>query len=561
MLVRRSDHRRVSVNLWIDDSDSVMEYFLSPAPRWPPLAHSASSSLSSSSSSSRSTVTSFAPPSLNPETLQQRLFALIEGGPQIWTYAIFWQSSTAGGGCGGAAVLSWGDGYYRGGEEDKRKPAGVGVSSTAEQEHRKRVLRELNALISDGGGEDAADEEVSDTEWFFLVSMTQTFAPGAGLPGQVLLSGETLWVAGEDRLAAAPCERARQAWAFGLRTMACVPMGSGVVELGSTQDIFQNSEILSKVRLLFGHGGGGGGPGFLPPPPEQGLVDPCMLWISEPSAPTPPAHPEKRSSSCLTEDPSPIRVPYSLDLTGEGDAGDALYMETNKSTTRGSDDGGFLPSSTAMAATAPKPDSDHSDLEASAREATSSATLEREKRPKKRGRKPANGREEPIDHVEAERQRREKLNQRFYALRSVVPNVSRMDKASLLADAVAYIDELRTKVQAMESDKRRLRSEISALKEARATAKERTTSETATSGEVEVEVKLLGREAMIRVQCDRRAHPAARLMVALRELELEVDYANVAVVKELMMQQATVKMGSRSYTQEQLTAALFARVA
>ncbi|CAD5180579.1 unnamed protein product [Musa acuminata subsp. malaccensis] len=551
-----------------------MESFLSPfpVPRWPPppLAHSASSSFSSSSSSSRSTVTSFAPPSLNPETLQQRLNALIEGGPENWTYAIFWQSSPA----GGAAALSWGDGYYRSCEEDKRKPAGVGASSTAEQEHRKRVLRELNALISGAGGEDAADEEVSDTEWFFLVSMTQTFAPGAGLPGQVLLSGETVWVAGEDRLAAAPCERAQQAWAFGLRTMACVPMGSGVVELGSTQDIFHNSEILSKVRLLFGRGRGGGGhaTGSLPPPPEQGLVDPCMLWISEPSAPTPPSHPDKRSSSCLTEDPSSIRVHYSLNLTGEGDAGDALYVETNKSTSRGSDDGGFLPSSTAVAATAPKPeggglDSDHSDLEGSAREATSSATLEREKRPKKRGRKPANGREVPIDHVEAERQRREKLNQRFYALRSVVPNVSKMDKASLLADAIAYINELHTKVGTMESEKRRLRSELSALKEAKskATANEWTTSETGTSGEgegeVEVEVKLLGREAMIRVQCERRAHPAARLMVALRELELEVYYANVTVVKELMIQQATVKMGSRIYNQEQLTAALFARVA
>ncbi|THU57131.1 hypothetical protein C4D60_Mb03t00270 [Musa balbisiana] len=510
-----------------------MESFLSPstAPRWPPppLAQSASSSFSSSSS--RSTVTSFGPTSLNPETLQQRLNALIEGGPENWTYAIFWQSSPA----GGAAVLSWGDGYYRGCEEDKRKPAGVGASSTAEQEHRKRVLRELNALISGACGEDAADEEVSDTEWFFLVSMTQTFAPGAGLPGQVLLSGETVWVAGEDRLAAAPCERAHQAWAFGLRTMACVPMGSGVVELGSTQDIFQNSDILSKVRLLFGRGGGPA-TGSLPPPPEQGLVDPCMLWISEPPAPTPPSHPEKRSSSCLTEDPSSIRVPYSLNLTGEGDAGDALYVETNKSTSRGSDDGGFLPSSTAVAATAPKP-------EASAREATSSATLERENRPKKRGRKPANGREEPMDHVEAERQRREKLNQRFYALRSVVPNVSKMDKASLLADAIAYINELRTKVGTMESDKRRLRSELSALKMAK--ANEWTTSETGTSGEgegegeVEVEVKLLGREAMIRVQCERRAHPAARLMVALRELELEVYYANVTVVKELMIQQAT----------------------
>jgi transcription factor MYC2 len=46
--------------------------------------------------------------------------------------------------------------------------------------------------------------------------------------------------------------------------------------------------------------------------------------------------------------------------------------------------------------------------------------------PRKRGRKPANDREEPLNHVQAERQRREKLNQRFYALRSVVPNVSKV---------------------------------------------------------------------------------------------------------------------------------------
>lgn len=49
-----------------------------------------------------------------------------------------------------------------------------------------------------------------------------------------------------------------------------------------------------------------------------------------------------------------------------------------------------------------------------------------QKLPRKRGRKPANDREGPLDHVQAERQRREKLNQRFYALRSVVPNVSKV---------------------------------------------------------------------------------------------------------------------------------------
>ena len=56
-------------------------------------------------------------------------------------------------------------------------------------------------------------------------------------------------------------------------------------------------------------------------------------------------------------------------------------------------------------------DSDHSDLEASVvRETESSRVVEPEKKPRKRGRKPANGREEPLNHVEAERQRREKLN-------------------------------------------------------------------------------------------------------------------------------------------------------
>ena len=47
---------------------------------------------------------------------------------------------------------------------------------------------------------------------------------------------------------------------------------------------------------------------------------------------------------------------------------------------------------------------------------------------------------------EAEWQRREKFNQRFYALRAIVPNKSKMDKASLLGDAISYITDLQKKM-------------------------------------------------------------------------------------------------------------------
>ncbi|CAD6212169.1 unnamed protein product [Miscanthus lutarioriparius] len=226
--------------------------------------------------------------------------------------------------------------------------------------------------------------------------------------------------------------------------------------------------------------------------------------------------------------------------------------------------------STGMGAPA-KSESDHSDLDASVREVESSRVVapppEAEKRPRKRGRKPANGREEPLNHVEAERQRREKLNQRFYALRAVVPNVSKMDKASLLGDAISYINELRGKLTSLESDKETLQAQVEALKKERDA---RPPPHAAGLGghdggprchAVEIDAKILGLEAMIRVQCHKRNHPSARLMTALRELDLDVYHASVSVVKDLMIQQIAVKMSSRIYSQDQLNAALYSRLA
>ncbi|KAG2550320.1 transcription factor MYC2-like [Panicum virgatum] len=694
------------MNLWTDDNASMMEAFMASAdlPAFPWAG--ASSAAATPPPPPPQAPPAMMAPGFNQDTLQQRLQAMIEGSRETWTYAIFWQSSVDA--ATGASLLGWGDGYYKGCDDDKRKQRPLTPAAQAEQEHRKRVLRELNSLISGAAAapDEAVEEEVTDTEWFFLVSMTQSFLNGSGLPGQALFAGQPTWIA--SGLSAAPCERARQAYNFGLRTMVCVPVGTGVLELGSTDVVFQTAESMAKIRALFGGGGGAGGgswPPVQPPAPpqqpapgaDQAETDPSVLWladpvmdikdslshpsaeisVSKPPPPPPQIHFENGSTSTLTENPSPSvhapppppapaaappqrqhqqnQGPFRRELNFSDFASNPSSMaaappffkpESGEILSFGADSNGRRnqspapPAATASLTTAPgslfsqhtatltaaaandaknntttnnnkrsmeatsrasntnhhpaatanegmlsfssaptmrqstgtgapaKSESDHSDLDASVREVESSRVVapppEAEKRPRKRGRKPANGREEPLNHVEAERQRREKLNQRFYALRAVVPNVSKMDKASLLGDAISYINELRGKLTALESDKDTLHAQIEALKKER-DARPAPHAAGHDAGPrchaVEIDAKILGLEAMIRVQCHKRNHPSARLMTALRELDLDVYHASVSVVKDLMIQQVAVKMASRIYSQEQLNAALYSRLA
>ncbi|KAK6947422.1 Transcription factor MYC/MYB N-terminal [Dillenia turbinata] len=227
---------------------------------------------------------SAATPLFNPETLQQRLQSLIDGARESWTYAIFWQSSVD---FSGSSVLGWGDGYYKG-EEDKGKKK-MTPSSAAEQEHRKKVLRELNSLIAGPSAteNETVDEEVTDTEWFFLISMTQSFVIGNGLPGQALFSSSPIWLSSAEILARAPCERARQAQGFGLQTVVCIPSANGVVELGSTELIYQSSDLMNKVRIWFNFNNPEMGSWLTnssgPQPADQGDSDPSSMWITDPS--------------------------------------------------------------------------------------------------------------------------------------------------------------------------------------------------------------------------------------------------------------------------------------
>eukprot|EP00252_Welwitschia_mirabilis_P026808 TRINITY_DN8937_c0_g1_i1.p1 TRINITY_DN8937_c0_g1~~TRINITY_DN8937_c0_g1_i1.p1 ORF type:complete len:580 (-),score=80.08 TRINITY_DN8937_c0_g1_i1:226-1965(-) len=537
------------------------------------------------------------------ENLQQRLSILVETAPTAWTYAIFWETSYGSG--AGSVQLMWGDGYYKGPrtlEEDERLRKRSRTTVTAEdQEIRKSVLRDLHCMIESENNTSSGitvDEEVTDAEWFYLLSMMQTFVLGFGMPGHVLATSETVWLVGEDSLLMINCERAKQAQSLGIQTLVCVPVMGGVVEFGSTELVPESWPYLQQVMQSFTPG---------KHTPLSAAENSCVTVSTKSNMASdqgiPPAtslefsFADLSSSSLLDKHKFEERAP----LFAKPDTNNPwMGQQTNRSETVETSkppssifsekpEEGLEQQAPSSLPDAVKPakvehlaggtgilvssglrssmESELSDLEVSA-SLKDSASIVVEKKPRKRGRKPANGREEPLNHVEAERQRREKLNQKFYELRAVVPNVSKMDKASLLGDAVTYINQLKSKQATLQSERDHLQAEIESLRKqamamsARSANKDPTTTAAQSESKcvnmekthgLEADIRIIGQEAMMKIRSSKHNHPVAKLMSALQELDLEVVHANVSTVKEnTMVQTVIVKMTRSFYTEQQL---------
>ncbi|QCD99395.1 transcription factor MYC2 [Vigna unguiculata] len=94
------------------------------------------------------------------------------------------------------------------------------------------------------------DQDVTDTEWFFFLSIAHDFVNSSGLLGQAFFNSNPVWATRPNLLSEPACQRARRLHEFGLQTMVCISCPNGVVELASIDVVLPNPDLMIKVRDL-----------------------------------------------------------------------------------------------------------------------------------------------------------------------------------------------------------------------------------------------------------------------------------------------------------------------
>eukprot|EP00249_Psilotum_nudum_P017235 c26226_g1_i1 orf=326-1462(+) len=143
------------------------------------------------------------------------------------------------------------------------------------------------------------------------------------------------------------------------------------------------------------------------------------------------------------------------------------------------------------------------------------------------------------DHIMAERKRREKLSQRFIALSAIVPGLKKMDKASVLGDAIKYVKHLQERLKELEEQvPRKAVVGVANAKKASPSDKdvEGTLDSIAVNSEdtqqPEIEVRVIGRNVLIRVHCEKKKGVLVKSLDELEKLQLAVVNANILSFSE-----------------------------
>ncbi|CAN1165656.1 Transcription factor bHLH35 [Linum perenne] len=171
-------------------------------------------------------------------------------------------------------------------------------------------------------------------------------------------------------------------------------------------------------------------------------------------------------------------------------------------------------------------------------------------------------------NIVSERNRRKMLNERMFALRAVVPTISKMDKASIIKDAINYIKELH-------EQERRIKAEIVELESAAAINKPNFNNQSGAGGDeeeeeefpaallnkskkkirstlqissspaidlLELRVAYIGEKTVVvSMMCSKRADAIVKLCELFESLKLKIITSNISTVSDQLMKTVFVE--------------------
>uniref|UniRef100_A0ACD5X0C0 Uncharacterized protein n=1 Tax=Avena sativa TaxID=4498 RepID=A0ACD5X0C0_AVESA len=151
----------------------------------------------------------------------------------------------------------------------------------------------------------------------------------------------------------------------------------------------------------------------------------------------------------------------------------------------------------------------------------------------RRSRSPGNAQE----HVIAERKRREKLQQQFVSLATIVPGLKKTDKISLLGGTIEYVKQLEEKVKALEEHGARRSSESTVFEsKCSISAADSDAAGPSGSGSVDgdgaysspaVEASVRGNTALLKICCRERRGVLVMVLTELENQGLSIINTNV----------------------------------
>uniref|UniRef100_A0ACD5V429 Uncharacterized protein n=1 Tax=Avena sativa TaxID=4498 RepID=A0ACD5V429_AVESA len=382
-----------------------------------------------------------------------------------WTYAIFWSFSTSRPG-----FLTWKDGFYNGEVKTRKITNSADITTDQLVLQRSEQLRELYQSLLSGECDHRArrpaaslsPEDLGDAEWYYTVCMTYAFRPGQGLPGKSFASNEHVWLCNAQFADTKVFQRALLAKTASIQTVACIPFMGGVLELGTVDQVLEDTNMVNQIGTSFWE-----------------IRFPTCPESEEPSSN--PSEDETREADIVFEDLDQTAAAEGL-ISGEieclSDGNleripkeiDELYSLCEELDVRALEDDWIMDGSfeqmdddvvTLIGSIESSRSSCFMEWKRTSdlpRDVSASAAWESQKLLKKAVAGGAwtndGGRAQGSNvkgHVMSERRRREKLNEMFLILKSMVPSIHKVDKASILAETIAYLKELEQRVEELES--------------------------------------------------------------------------------------------------------------